>query len=288
MTIAKSALACLSSAGVLLAAALLLVGETGGRVTAAPPLPAGPIAAILPAQGGYGTIKGRLVWGGSDIPRSDPVVKKGDPNIKDPAVCGVADLPDRSLVVDPQSKGIKFAFAYLARPKGANAEAVKGLIAKAPKVEIDQKNCEFLPYSTAMHKDQGIVFKSSDPVGHNVRYSGFVNAAKNIALQPNGSLEDKLRPERLPMPLNCDIHPWMKGWIMVFDHPFFAVTGDDGSFEIAGVPAGEQNVVVWQERVGFVTPGLAKGQAVSVQAGKVTDVGEITLDPAKLKAKAAR
>lgn len=286
MRCAKSALACLGSAGALLAAALLLVGPSSSDVSAAPPV-----------QDGYGTIKGRLVWGGSEIPKPDPVVKKGDPNIKDPAICGQDNLPDRGLVVDPATKGVKFAFAYLVRRAGANAktdksldnpEALKALLEKTPQVEIDQKNCEFLPYSTALHTGQQIVFKSSDPVGHNVRYSGFVNTAKNIALQPNGSLSDKLKPERLPMPLNCDIHPWMKGWIMVFDHPFFTVTGDDGSFEIQGVPAGEQHLVVWQEKVGFVTPGAARGQAVTVKAGETTDVGAVTLDPAKIKAKAAQ
>jgi hypothetical protein len=274
MSSVKSAVACLGSAVALLAVALLLVGESSSKVSAAPTV-----------QAGYGTIKGRLVWGGANIPTLAPVVKKGDTTIKDPAVCGVADLPDRSLVVDPSTKGVKFAFAYLARPKGANAEAVKALVEKTPTVEVDQKNCEFLPYATALHKDQGIVFKSSDPVGHNVRYSGFVNAAKNIALPPNGSLADKLKPERLPMPLNCDIHPWMKGWIMVFDHPFFAITGEDGSFEITGVPAGEQNLVLWQEKVGFVTTGGSRGQAVAVKAGQTSDVGEIRLDPEKVKAK---
>src|SRR5262249_41922444 len=100
---------------------------------------------------------------------------------------------------------------------------------------------------------------------------------------PNGELKKKLVAEKRPIPLACDIHPWMKGHIMVFDHPFFAVTGPDGSFEIRGVPAGEQNLVVWQSNVGFVTPGLLKGMPVKVEAGKVRDVGAIKLDPAKVK-----
>jgi hypothetical protein len=71
----------------------------------------------------------------------------------------------------------------------------------------------------------------------------------------------------------------MKGYIMVFDHPFFAVTGPDGSFEIEGVPAGTQNFVIWQETVGYATQGLARGMPVKVGAGQVTDVGEIKLVP---------
>lgn len=236
-----------------------------------------------PAQGSYGTIKGRLVWGGSTLPNLPPLVKKGA-TVKDAEVCAVGELEDRSLDVDPATKGVAHAFAYLVSPKGSNPEAEKALLASQPTVIFDQKNCEFLPYSLAMHEAQAITFKSSDPVGHNVRYSGFSNGSKNIALGPNGSLPDqKLKAERRPLPVNCDIHPWMKGWVMVFDHPFYAVTKPDGSFEITGVPAGTQNLVIWQEKVGYATAGTARGQAVTVKAGEITDVGDIKLDPAKVK-----
>ena len=131
----------------------------------------------------------------------------------------------KELVVDPASKGIRYAFAYLPKPQGANPDAVKALVAKTPVVEIDQKNCEFLPYVTALNQDQSLVLKSSDPTNHNVRFSAFVNAPFNQILPPNGQVSVKLVAERRPIPLACDIHPWMKGYIMVFDHPFFAITG---------------------------------------------------------------
>ena len=162
-------------------------------------------------------------------------------------------------MVDPKTKGVAYGFAYLVKPKGANPEAVKALLAKQPKVELDQKNCEFLPYVLAIHQDQTLVIKSSDPVNHNVRYAAFTNAAFNQILAPKGELEVKLVAERRPIVVACDIHSWMKAYLMVFDHPFFAVTGEDGSFEIKGVPAGEQNLVVWQEKVGYVNPEKAKG-----------------------------
>lgn len=270
MRFVSSAIACAGVAGALL----------GVVIGSAPPAVAAP-----PAQGGVGTIKGRLVWGGDSVPELAPLVKAGDKNVKDAEVCAKTTVPDLRLAIDPGTKGVKYAFAFVAKAKGKNAEAEKALVGKAPKVEIDQKNCEFLPRSTAIHKNQVLVFKSSDPVGHNVRYTGFTNPAKNIALPPNGTLEAKLVAETRPLPLNCDIHPWMKGWIMVFDHPFFAVTGEDGSFEISGVPAGKQNLVVWQEEVGYVTPNMARGQEVEVKAGETTDVGEVKLDPAKVKKK---
>ena len=98
---------------------------------------------------------------------------------------------------------------------------------------------------------------------------------------PNGQFESTLKPEARPMEVQCDIHSWMKAYLMVFDHPFFATTGTDGSFEIKGVPAGDQKLVVWQKTIGYVTPGRGAGMPVSVKAGEVTDVGEIKLDPAR-------
>jgi hypothetical protein len=134
-----------------------------------------------------------------------------------------------------------------------------------------------------MHQDQTLVFKSSDPVNHNVHLSPFNNAPVNQILAPNGSMEKKLVTERRVIPLTCDIHPWMKGYIMVFDHPFFAVTADDGSFEIKGVPTGEQNLVLWQSAVGYVNKEGLRGMPVTVKAGDVLDVGEVKLDPSKVK-----
>lgn len=236
-------------------------------------------AAEAQAQGNFGTIKGRLVWGGGDVPAAKDLVAVGQA-AKDPQVCAkAAPIPDRKLVVDPATKGVRYGFAYLVRPQGANPDAAKALLAKAPEAVIDQKNCEFLPYVTAIMQGQPLTLKSSDPVNHNIRFSAFANAPFNQILPPNGAVKVNLVAERRPIPLNCDIHPWMKGYIMVFDHPFFAITAEDGSFEIQGVPAGAQNLVVWQETKGYVTEGLARGQAVQVQPGKVTDVGEIKLKP---------
>jgi hypothetical protein len=234
-------------------------------------------AAPARAQGSFGTIKGQLVWGGDSVPQVKNLVEVGAAT-KDPAVCAKSEpIVARELMVDPKTKGVRYGFAYLVRPQGANPDAVKALLAKAANVVIDQKNCEFIPYVTALIQDQPVVLKSSDPTNHNVRFAAFANAPFNQILPANGQVEVKLIAERRPIPLACDIHPWMKGYIMVFDHPFFAITGEDGSFEISGVPAGTQNLVVWQEKKGYVTEGLARGMAVEVKAGEVTNVGPIKL-----------
>ena len=189
----------------------------------------------------------------------------------------------RALVVDPKTKGVAYGIAYLVRPTGDFAEQVKKLVAKSPTVEVDQKGCEFQPYVLPFHKDQKLVLKSSDPVGHNVRFSGFANAGVNTMIAPNGKFQTVLLGEKRPMELHCDIHRWMKGWLLVLDHPFFATTATDGSFEIKDVPAGNQNLLVWQSEVGFANEGLGRGMPVVVKAGETTDVGDVKIDPARVK-----
>jgi hypothetical protein len=234
------------------------------------------------AQDGFGTIKGRLVWGGADLPKADPKVKKGDANVKDAAVCAVNEIPDEDYVVDPETKGVANGFAYVVSPKGANPKVEKELLGKAATVDIDQKGCRFVPHAVALHKDQELIFKSSDPVGHNIRYTGFSIGGFNQMLAPNGKQGVKMASaERNPVEVRCVILPWMNGYFMVFDHPFFAVTKPDGSFEIAGVPAGVQRLIVRQEKVGFVTAGARQGIEVVVKAGETTDVGDIKLVPKK-------
>lgn len=263
----------------LLLAALLAATLTF-TFTLTPPLRAAP-----PGQNDYGTIKGRLVWGGDTPPPRTNLVEKGQAQ-KDGDVCAKdSPIPARDLVVDPKSKGVAYGVAYIVRPKGSNPEAVQKLISQAPKVELDQKNCAFEPYILPMHQDQVLVIKSSDPKNHNVRYSAFNNGGFNKIISPGEQLEVKLGAERYPVKLECDIHPWMKGYLLVFDHPFFAVTAADGSFEIKGVPPGEQNLIVWQERVGYVTEGRIRGMPVKVPAGGVIDVGELKVDPGKANAK---
>jgi plastocyanin len=133
---------------------------------------------------------------------------------------------------------------------------------------IDQKGCLYDPHVTAVMTDQKIVFKNSDPTAHNVDTGGAENNENKVNQgMLKGAGEYTYTPkvaEAKPFKVKCDVHPWMSAWIAVFDHPYFAVTGDDGTFDIKGLPDGTYTIQAWQE-----TLGTQEGK-VTVKDGKAT------------------
>jgi hypothetical protein len=253
-----------------------LTASTLLLVTIAPSLQAGPATEPVQSEG-TGTIIGRLVWANGPVPVPKVIVKKDDPTVKDP-FCKSVELLSKELVVDPKTKGVADAFAYLVNPSGDFSAVEKALLAKTPAVVVDQVGCEYVPYATVVHKDQKLTFKSSDPVGHNVEFKPFNNPSMNPMLPPNGKVDYVIKKaESRPTQALCSIHPWMKGYVFIVDNPFAVVTKTDGSFEITGIPPGVQNLIVNLPSKGYITANQKKGIPVTVTAGKITDVGLIQI-----------
>ena len=113
---------------------------------------------------------------------------------------------------------------------------------------------------------QDIEIKNSDGTLHNVHTFNGADTWFNQA-QPKGSeaIKKELEKEGV-VKFACDVHPWMRGFVVVTDHPYFSVSGDDGSFTIKNVPAGKYNVEAWHSQYG------KKTQSVEVGDGKTVEV----------------
>ena len=181
------------------------------------------------------------------------------------------------MVVDPKTKGVKFALVYVPKPTATNPEALSA--AKSVKPVFDQKNCVFEPHVLAVLTDSVVEVQSKDTVNHNVN-SKVQNNAFNFSLSAGTKKDTKTSPTRSPGKIVCDIHDWMSAYWYVSDSPYFAVTGDDGSFEIKNVPAGTQKVVVWQESTNFLTP--TAGVAVNIKPNDTVEQ-TFTITPDKVK-----
>ncbi len=235
---------------------------------AAAPKDAGGAAAATSTTGGWGTLKGQIVFDGA--PPSVKILEAKGKAEKDPDMCAVnADIKSERLVIDEATKGVKNVLVYLPRPSAVSDDAKSAFAAKT--FEFDQKGCIFEPHVLALMTGVKVTLKSSDPKNHNVNvklknstFNQAVGAGKTIPFSPSAA-------ERTPGAVVCDIHPWMSSVWMVLDNPYITVTDAQGNFEIKNVPAGAQKVVVWQEMVkggGFVTP--SSGQDVTIKANEPT------------------
>jgi len=135
----------------------------------------------------------------------------------------------------------------------------------AKKVTFDQLGCIYVPHVVGIQTGQELEVVNSDPTLHNVHSLSKENPQFNVAQPKKGmKLTKKFeRPEVFKV--KCEVHTWMGAYIGVFNHPFFAVTGDDGTFTLAKLPAGEYTVEAWHEKYGTQT-GKVKVDA----AGKAT------------------
>jgi plastocyanin len=118
-------------------------------------------------------------------------------------------------------------------------------------VVIDQQGCLYKPHVSGVMIDQPLEFRNSDDTNHNIHPMPQKNREFNESEPPKDQGKIKtFDREEVMIPVKCNIHPWMRAYIGVVRHPFFAVTGDDGTFTIKGVPPGTYTVEVWQEKYG--------------------------------------
>lgn len=203
-------------------------------VLAACGLPAESYQAVTIDNGG--AVEGKITYQGS-VP-----MRKIIPT-KDQEVCGgVREEPQ--IIVGPD-KGVQQAIVYLKKVEKGKAW---GKLDKTP--ELINKDCVFVPHVQVIPAGEEVDVVNADPVLHNTHSFLGRLTVFNLAL-PNQEQRIK-RPLSKPglVRVECDAHGWMLAWIYVADNPYYAVTGQDGSFTIADVPPGNYTLVAWHEFTG--------------------------------------
>jgi plastocyanin len=152
---------------------------------------------------------------------------------------------DESLVVNPNGT-LANAFVYI-------KSGLEGKTFEVPKVAavIDQRGCWFHPRVLGIQTGQTLQVTNSDPVTHNIHPLAQINREWNHSQgQGDAPLARKFLKPEVMIRVKCNIHSWMRAYIGVVEHPYFAVTGADGAFEIRNVPPGDYVVEAWQEALG--------------------------------------
>lgn len=202
-----------------------------------------------------GTIRGRVAFTGK-APTPAKVKRDADP------YCARTPETDASLVVNKNGT-LKNVLVRISSP-------VAGTFAPPAKpVVVTQQQCVYQPRVQTAVAGQSIEIRNADRTLHNVHAYDGTTSVINTAQPPNGPpVERTLKGGPTVLKVRCDVHPWMIGYVSVTAHPFAAVTGDDGAFEIKDIPAGAYKLEVWHETLGTKTIDVtvAAGQVAQASA----------------------
>ncbi|RMD95092.1 MAG: hypothetical protein D6813_01040 [Calditrichaeota bacterium] len=135
-------------------------------------------------------------------------------------------------------------------------------------MELDQKGCIYHPHVLGIQVGQTLRILNSDPLLHNIHAIPKINRSFNFSQPGKGNVREiKFDKSEIMIPVKCDVHPWMKGYIGVLSHPYYSVTGEDGKFSIKKLPAGEYVVEAWHEELGTqtLTVTLTDGESKSIE-----------------------
>jgi len=194
-------------------------------------------------SGSTGSVTGVISFNGT-APASRKIDTSADP------VCGQKNpnLTADDVVVKDGKLANTFIYVKEGTVEGGKKITDYAWSTPNTAVNLDQNGCQYKPHVLGVQVNQKLSVTNSDPTQHNVHPTPKLNPEWNQT-QANGAppIEKTFaRPEVL-IPVKCNQHPWMKAYIGVMRHPFFAVSGDDGSFEIKGLPPGNYTVVAWRE-----------------------------------------
>ncbi len=162
-------------------------------------------------------------------------------------VCGT-DIPNESILIN--NKGVKNSVISLHGKK---------LKKRGGEYKLDQKKCRYEPHVITVPLDSELKIHTSDPINHNIHTYSFENDPINIMFLPGQDAYSQEMEEAEVIKVECDLHDWMRAWIVVTPNAYSAVSGADGSFEIPDVPPGKYELTAWHETLGSLTKNVTVG-----------------------------
>ena len=229
----------------------------------------------------WSTLRGRVIWSGEEIPEN----KALDPG-RDQSCCEPGGKRFRDdWVIDPKSRGVRWVMVWLepdpeVKPRQLPIHPDLKEV-RNDSLIIELKNCRFQPHVHTGRLGQSLIIRNSDVVPHAVKSSESDSPIGTRLYPAKQSFTFvKMPVSKSAIFLDCPIHPEMRGLVRFFDHPYFAVTDQEGKFEIEKVPVGKFRLKVWQESNGWRGGRHGRfGEVVSIEKKATNDLGEITLNP---------
>jgi len=212
------------------------------------------------AAAGTGTITGRVKFVGQAPPNA--AIDMGE----EPDCKAKYPTAPRAEVVTVNANGT-LANVLVYVKAGLPADATYP--APTTPVVLDQNGCIYHPHVIGVVVNQPLEIRNSDPLLHNIKSLSKLNRPFNIS-QPGAGMKltRTFATPEVPIPLECNVHGWMHAFLGVFAHPFFAVTGAEGTFTLSGLPPGTYTIATWQEKYGpqeaTVTVGAGETKTVDV------------------------
>ena len=197
-----------------------------------------------------GDVSGTITFEGS-APKMKPLRMDADP------VCVANNevKPRKEWLILGKDNGVKNMLVYVKESKSGSLS--KNYDAPKDAAVIDQKGCVYVPHVLGIMTGQQLDILNSDGTLHNIHALPKVNKEFNKAMPRSKKLMSvKFDKSEDPFKIKCDVHPWMGAYLGVFDHPYFAVTDDSGSYTISGLPAGKYVIEAWHEKLGTQTADI--------------------------------
>jgi hypothetical protein len=246
----------ITCSALFLAAAIYGVSYAGNETVNEPAAPAAAPAnapAATPAREG-GAVSGTITFGGQEVSGEEV-------DLSPDAYCVEHHSGGPYVIGEVKSGPLKDVFVQLDGVPDEKYEAPDS------PVVLDQIRCSYEPHVFGVMKKQDIEIRNSDETLHNIHPTPESNKEFNLAMPNKGDVRSKsFRKAEDAIPFKCDVHPWMNAYCFVMDHPYFAVTDENGAFAIdtTGLPDGEYKVKVWHEVLG------EKDGTVTVAEGAAT------------------